>query len=567
VNLVKKSLYLCIGALLLLLALQGAQSLVQVSRLSAAADGIAATYRLSGDARQLWSRFLDTEKSLQAAISFVDASSADTLRVDFRDRAARLTQDLAALKAASGGELHEHALSVSSRVEAWLALAARHVATEGVTELPSYHLLDAAREDVDTAIDSLVAQSAVTAAATVAAGHALARAASFLTLGAILAGIGLGAVLGWWALRSLHRQLGADASEVARVANAVADGDLTVDIASQAAPAGSVMAAMARMQQSLQETVARVQRISHHLASGSQEIAAGNSDLSQRTEHQAAALERTASTMAQLGSTVRHNAESATQASVLADQASAVAARGGAVVGQAVETMRGINDSSRRIADIIGVIDGIAFQTNILALNAAVEAARAGEQGRGFAVVAAEVRNLAQRSAEAAREIKMLIHTSVERVESGSQLVEQAGSTMQEVVQAIERVTAVMAQIRTASAEQSEGVERVGQSVAELDQATQQNASLAEQSAAAAESLKHQGQQLAAAMTFFRVADPSAAAGLQAPVTAGPADWPAVERRGPDRARNVVRPAFGSLAAPGGRPSRPHAGASEARRA
>ena len=289
------------------------------------------------------------------------------------------------------------------------------------------------------------------------------------------------------------------------MANAVADGDLTVTISAQGVPAGSVMAAISRMQQSLQETVSRVLGISGNLASGSNEIATGNNDLSQRTEQQAAALERTAATMEELGTTVRHNAENLTQASQLADTASAVATHGGTVVGQAVETMRGINDSSRKIADIIGVIDGIAFQTNILALNAAVEAARAGEQGRGFAVVASEVRSLAQRSAAAAREIKALIMTSVERVEAGSTLVDQAGHTMKEVVQAIDRVTAVMAEIRTASAEQSAGVAQVGKSVAELDQATQQNAALAEQSAAAAESLKVQGQQLAQAMTFFKL--------------------------------------------------------------
>lgn len=553
-NLVKKSLYLCIGVLLALLGLQGAQSLYQVSRLSGAADDVVASSRLSVDARQLWAKFLDTEQALKAATAFVDAASADDLRKAFATQSAALRSGVTGLQTNAAGDLKQGAQNVSNKVDAWLALAAKHVASEGVTELPSYHLLDAARADVDTEITALVGHSAEAATATVAASHALARNAMLWTVGELLAAIALGVVLGWRALNSLHQQLGADASEVARVANAVADGDLTVPIAIHGLPAGSVMAAISRMQQSLQDTVSRVLRISSNLASGSNEIATGNNDLSQRTEQQSAALERTAATMDELGTTVRHNAENSKQASQLADQASAVATRGGTVVGQAVETMRGINDSSRRIADIIGVIDGIAFQTNILALNAAVEAARAGEQGRGFAVVASEVRSLAQRSAEAAREIKALITASVERVEAGSALVDQAGDTMQEVVHAIERVTAVMAEIRTASVEQSAGVAQVGQSVAELDKATQQNAALAEESAAAAESLKAQGQQLAQAMTFFKVdasapSTPAMASAASSP--SKPAQWPGQERRGPDRARNVMRPAFkGKPAAP-----------------
>lgn len=541
----EKKIYLCIGVLLALLGLQGAQSLYQVSRLSAAADDVAATSQLSGDARQLWARFLDTDKSLKAATAFTDAASAEDFRKAFAVQAAQLRSGVAALQATSAGELTQDAQKVSNKVDAWLALATKHVASEGATELPSYHMLDAAHAEVETTITALVGRSAEVATATVADSHELARSATFWTLGKLLAAIGLGVFMGWQALKTLRQQLGADASEVARVANAVADGDLTVEIATQRIPAGSVMAAMARMQLSLQETVSRVLSISGNLASGSNEIATGNNDLSQRTEQQAAALERTAATMEQLGTTVRHNAENSTQASQLADQASAVATRGGNVVGQAVETMRGINNSSRKIADIVGVIDGIAFQTNILALNAAVEAARAGEQGRGFAVVASEVRSLAKRSGEAAREIKALIETSVERVEAGSALVEQAGSTMQEVAQAIDRVTAVMAEIRTASAEQSAGVAQVGQSVTELDQATQQNAALAEQSAAAAESLKAQGQQLAHAMTFFKVGATGASTVSTGNFPEERADsWPDHERRGPDRAKNVTRPEF-----------------------
>jgi len=504
-NRVKKSLYLCIGVLLTLVGVQGMQSLYQFSRLSMAAGDVAASSKLSGDSRTLWAQFQQADEALKQLTAFMDTDSAEASRKTFDQRAAVLRQQISMIRSDASGELGKEVESISAKIEAWLALAARHVSPDGVTELPSYHLLEAAHAAVDAEIAGVVKRSAESVTQTVAISQAMAASARLWTIGEMLLAVALGAALGWRALRSLQQQLGADASEVARVANAVADGDLTVRIATEGLPPDSVMAAFARMQHSLQETVSRVHAISSNLASGSNEIASGNSDLSQRTEQQAASLERTAATMEELGTTVRNNAEHSTQASLLADHASAVATRGGAVVDEAVQTMRGINDSSRKIADIIGVIDGIAFQTNILALNAAVEAARAGDQGRGFAVVASEVRSLAQRSAEAAREIKRLITTSVERVEAGSALVDQAGQTMQEVVQAIDRVTTTMAQIRTSSVEQSAGVEQVGQSVAELDRATQQNAALAEQSAAAAESLKAQGQQLAQAMTFFKV--------------------------------------------------------------
>jgi aerotaxis receptor len=281
-----------------------------------------------------------------------------------------------------------------------------------------------------------------------------------------------------------------------------------------------------------------------HVASS--EIAQGNNDLSQRTEEQASALEETAASMEQLSSTVKQNADNARQANQLALGASAVAVKGGEVVGQVVDTMKDINDSSRRIGDIIGVIDGIAFQTNILALNAAVEAARAGEQGRGFAVVAAEVRNLAQRSAEAAREIKQLIGASVGRVEAGTALVDRAGETMTEVVSAIRRVTDLMGEISAASAEQSAGVSQVGEAVSQMDQVTQQNAALVEQSAAAAESLKQQAQQLVQAVAVFRLGHGGMPAPAAVPVAHAAAP---VERRGPGRAKNVTRPVFGATRA------------------
>jgi methyl-accepting chemotaxis protein len=290
------------------------------------------------------------------------------------------------------------------------------------------------------------------------------------------------------------------------VASRVADGDLAFDISVQGHDeAARVLDTLERMRDSLSTVVSNVRRNSESVATASSEISQGNNDLSSRTEQQASALQQTAASMEELGTTVRHNADNARQANQLAMGAASVASRGGEVVGQVVDTMRDINDSSRRIADIVGVIDGIAFQTNILALNAAVEAARAGEQGRGFAVVATEVRNLAQRSAGAAREIKGLIAASVERVERGTSLVDQAGATMTEIVGAIQRVTDIVGEISTASDEQSSGVSQVGTAVGQMDQATQQNAALVEQSAAAAESLKVQAEQLVQAVAVFKV--------------------------------------------------------------
>jgi methyl-accepting chemotaxis protein len=260
------------------------------------------------------------------------------------------------------------------------------------------------------------------------------------------------------------------------------------------------------MQHSLSRVVASVREGSERVANAGSEIAQGNLDLSSRTEQQASAIQQTSASMEELGSTVKQNADSAHEADALAKSASDVARRGGEAVARVVQTMGGITESSRKIADIIGVIDGIAFQTNILALNAAVEAARAGEQGRGFAVVASEVRSLAQRSADAAREIKRLIAASVERVEQGTAQVDEAGRTMGEVVVSIARVTTIMGEISSASREQSTGVAQVGLSMSQMDSATQRNAALVEQSAAAAESLSAQAQELVQVVAAFRLA-------------------------------------------------------------
>jgi len=314
--------------------------------------------------------------------------------------------------------------------------------------------------------------------------------------------VGIAVFSSWSLARGISRGLAATHT----AAQHIGSGDLSQPIVVEGRDELAQMAqALATMQTNLIRVVSNVRRGSESVATASAEIAQGNHDLSARTEQQASALEETAASMEELGGTVRQNEDSAQQAKQLAVTASSVASKGGDVVNQVVQTMKGINASSRKISDIISVIDGIAFQTNILALNAAVEAARAGEQGRGFAVVASEVRSLAGRSAEAAKEIKSLINDSVERVEQGSHLADQAGATMGEVVSAIQRVSDIMAEISAASTEQSTGVAQVSEAVQQMDHATQQNAALVEQMAAAASSLKSQAQDLVQAVSVFNL--------------------------------------------------------------
>lgn len=308
-------------------------------------------------------------------------------------------------------------------------------------------------------------------------------------------------------VRGLLLQLGGEPKVAAKLAQRVSEGDLSFQIRVAAGDTSSILAQLKGMQSSLVQVVRAVREESEGVATASSEISQGNHDLSARTESQASALEQTAASMEELTSNVKQNAESAKQANQLAVAAAQVATAGGAVVSEVVETMKHINDSSSRIFDIISVIDGIAFQTNILALNAAVEAARAGEQGRGFAVVASEVRSLAGRSAEAAKEIKTLINTSVERVEQGTLLVDKAGATMSEVVQSIQRVTAIMREITANSTEQSNSVSQISDAVNQMDQVTQQNAALVEEMAAAASSLKNQSDALVHTVATFSLGD------------------------------------------------------------
>ncbi len=317
-------------------------------------------------------------------------------------------------------------------------------------------------------------------------------------------------------VRNLILRLTEPLQRAIRIADAIARGDLTSEIHARGSDeTAQLLRSLQAMNASLMKIVSEVRGGTEHIARASQHIAAGNADLSHRTEQQGASLEVTASSMRELTGTVRQNAESAQQANQLAAGASEVASRGGKVVGEVVQTMASIHASSRRIVDIIGVIDGIAFQTNILALNAAVEAARAGVQGRGFAVVAAEVRSLAQRSAAAAREIKALIGDSVDKVGAGTRLVDEAGRTMQDIVGAVQRVSDIMRQITAASQEQSSGIAQVNQAVTHMDESTSQNAALVEEAAAAAASLQEQAEQLAHAVSVFKLREEGGVAAAQ----------------------------------------------------
>jgi methyl-accepting chemotaxis protein len=358
--------------------------------------------------------------------------------------------------------------------------------------------------------------------------------------------VAMGVAAAWVITRGLLKQLGGEPNYTAKIAGSIAHGDLSIAIETNASDRGSLLVEMKEMRNSLVDIVSQVRRGTETIGTASREIAAGNIDLSSRTELQASSLEKTASAMERLTGTVKQNADNAREANQLAATASDVASKGGQVVSQVVDTMGSINDSANKIVDIIGVIDGIAFQTNILALNAAVEAARAGEQGRGFAVVASEVRNLAQRSAAAAKEIKTLIGDSVEKVERGSKLVGQAGVTMDEVVASVKRVTDIMGEIANASAEQSAGIEQVNHSIIEMDSMTQQNAALVEEAAAAAQSLQDQAGELGRVVSIFKLVEGEEAFAHEAALAAlAPSNLPAV--RPP--ARRAARPALKKPAA------------------
>jgi methyl-accepting chemotaxis protein len=400
------------------------------------------------------------------------------------------------------GAQHEAGQRFIAASEAVLAAAAGTDKEASLAALKSAHAQYLAhRAGVDTTVST-----ANTFASEALASYASTTQRVLWWVGLVFAAATIGmALLGAWVLRSVLRATGGEPAEVARIANAVAEGDLAVRVSVAQGDTTSVMASMGRMCEKLRSLVAQVSASSDSIATGSQQIASGNQDLSVRTEQQAANLQQTASAMEEFSGTVQTSADTARVATQLAVSASGVAQRGADVVNNVVTTMQDISLSSRRIGEITSVIDGIAFQTNILALNAAVEAARAGEQGRGFSVVAAEVRSLAQRSASAAKEISGLINQSVDRVQTGTQLVADAGSTMKDIVDQVQRVAELIGEISSATSEQTQGIGMVSSAVNQLDSATQQNAALVEESAAAASSLKQQADDLVRMVRFFRV--------------------------------------------------------------
>ncbi|MEO5933566.1 MAG: methyl-accepting chemotaxis protein [Duganella sp.] len=372
-------------------------------------------------------------------------------------------------------------------------------------------------------------------------------------IGLSAAAIALSIVIVVAVLRSVRCQLGGDPAYAAGIVRSIAQGDLNVRVEVAPDDKQSLLFFMSEMRGSLEGIVNQVRAGTVNIGAATRQIAVGNLDLSSRTEEQASSLEETASSMEEMTSTVKQNADNARQANQLAISASDIAMRGGAVVSRVVDTMGSINASSSKIVDIIGVIDGIAFQTNILALNAAVEAARAGEQGRGFAVVASEVRNLAQRSAAAAKEIKTLIGASVEQVQAGAALVDQAGSTMQGIVESIRSVTDIMGEISAANQEQTSGIEQINQAIVQMDDTTQKNAALVEEAAAASQALQEQATRLAEVVSVFRTSE-----NFDAPAPLAPAR-PAVAAqaggaalRAPVRAGAVAKPLKLAKAAPAG---------------
>ncbi|WP_295994926.1 methyl-accepting chemotaxis protein [Rugamonas sp.] len=549
---ISRKLYLGFGSVVIILAVLLATAYTNFSRLAQANGWNNHTHEVMAETKTILESLLNMETGERGyALTGEEASQGPLTagRADFTthlEQARKLTSDNPAqqdrLQRLQQAEQNWYGQAVEP------ALALRHKANDGASIDPLLVFereghgragMDAMRvmlKEIGGAEEGLLVQRAADAISLQN------LTANTLIFGGLLT-IALAGVLAWILSRSIVLPL----EHAVRIARTVASGDLTSDIQSDSRDeTGQMLQALGEMNRSLVDIVGEVRRGTDTIATATSEIARGNQDLSSRTEQQASSLEETASSMEQLTGTVKQNADNARQANKLAASASEVAVKGGDVVAQVVQTMSSISDSSKNIVDIIGVIDGIAFQTNILALNAAVEAARAGEQGRGFAVVATEVRNLAQRSAAAAREIKTLIGSSVEKVEAGSKLVEQAGDTMTEIVDSVRRVTDIMQEIASASEEQIAGIEQINQAISQMDNVTQQNAALVEQAAAAAEALQDQAVNQARVVGVFKLDGrdthdkPPAARPLLKPV---PKAAPALQRPASKPARPAPAPA------------------------
>jgi methyl-accepting chemotaxis protein len=532
---ISRKLYLGFGAVVLILAILLGSAYTNFSRLAQANGWNNHTHEVIAEAQAILEGLLNMETGERGYALTGEASSLAPLKAGQASFAAHLEK--ARLLMVDNPLQQERLRKLAGEQKAWYAkavepaLAMREKANDGASIDPLLSFerdghgragMDAMRallKEIRGAEESLLAKRA----ADVASLQSLT--ANTIVIGGLLT-ITLAGVLAWILSRSIVGPL----THAVRIARSVAAGDLSGHIESHSRDeTGQMLQALGDMNQSLLNIVGEVRRGTDTIATASSEIARGNQDLSSRTEQQASSLEETASSMEQLTGTVKQNADNARQANTLARSASEVATKGGAIVSQVVDTMGSINSSSRKIVDIISVIDGIAFQTNILALNAAVEAARAGEQGRGFAVVASEVRNLAQRSAAAAKELKELITASVADVDDGSRLVADAGRTMGDIVDSIQRVTDIMGEITSASAEQISGIEQISHAISQMDTVTQQNAALVEQAAAAAEALKDQAASQARVVSVFKL-------------DANAAPLPVVADHVPARHANAVAP-------------------------
>jgi methyl-accepting chemotaxis protein len=531
-------LILSFGAVLLLTAALGVSAIFSMARINAASTDLSANWMPSVLAamsmRSDVSDFRRWELAHMLAAQDADMAQNETRMTETQAKLKTDADNYRRLISEPGEkDVFERFLALNDefmRLHATMLSLSREMKKEEARALavgPSAKVMT----DMMAALDKLVSINTDGGMRSSAGADATYAASRASLIGLVVGIVVIGMLLALWVARSVARPL----IEAVGVARQVAAGDLTAHIVVRSQDeTGQLMQALKDMNASLQNLVGQVRSGTDTIATASSQIAAGNQDLSSRTEEQASSLEETASSMEELTSTVKQNADNARQANTMALTSSSIAIEGGKVVSEVVGTMASINASSHKIVDIIAVIDGIAFQTNILALNAAVEAARAGEQGRGFAVVATEVRNLAQRSAAAAKDIKVLIGDSVEKVEAGSKLVDQAGRTMDDIVASITRVTDIMSEITAASSEQSAGIEQVNQAIAQMDQVTQQNAALVEEAAAAAESMQEQAASLSEVVSIFKLDVASAAASrprvsvkaVKAPAAAAPAPVP-----------------------------------------